>query len=128
MTLVKIKVKSMLNSVNDIKSVENKLLLGGENHRLIMFTDVKVVTEEETYGRKNNKTRNVRYMYCKLHGWNNDGDFTGHYSEELVSFYLRNYSILRLRRNYLDFKKQLDAMLAVEEKYNEPDFVKAIPV
>jgi len=123
---VKIKVTSSID-LSDLRAVNNKLLLLGGSHQLLMISGLKVTTEDETYGRKMNKTRKVKYVHCSIYGYNMDGEFMGTYDEDSVGFYLRHYSFLNMRKNYLEMKKRWEAMHALEEKINEPDFVKAIP-
>jgi hypothetical protein len=123
--MVKIKLNSLID-LSALKFVENKLIMFSGAHRLLLITDVKVVTEQETYGRKKNKTRQVKYVLCNVHGWNNQGEFTGTYDQYLASQYLQ-YDLLHLRKNYIEFQKQWEALHALHEKITEPDFVKAVP-
>ena len=127
MSQVKIKTNSLID-ISAVRNVQNKLLLfSGANH-MILITDVKVTTETETYGRKQNKTRQVEYLYCTIYGWNNKGEFVGTYDQDVSRRYLENYRLMEMRKNYLDFEKQYLAMSAKEEQINTPDFVKAEPV
>lgn len=119
----------LINSLIDtsaLRAVRDKLLLFGGSHQLIMITDVKVTEEEVTYGRKKNKTKKAGVLYCTIYGYNCDGEFIGTFDDYTTERYLR-YDLLHLRKNYLEMKKRWEAMHALEEKINEPDFVKAIP-
>lgn len=125
MAIVKIKVENY-HHLDKLRAVKNQPIMF-DRAKVIMFTDVKVVTEQETYGRKNNKVHDVKYLYCQCYGYNNDGEFLGTYDEEFIRRILLMYDLLKMRRIYLDFLKQLESIQALEAKLNEPDIVKAIP-
>lgn len=101
-----------------VRAVENKLLLFNGDHHMLMITDVKTTTGDETYGRKNNKTRQVEYLQCQIYGYNSSGEFVGTHDKSTVERYLE-YNLFHLRKNYLEFKKQWEAMTALEEKINK---------
>ena len=127
--LVKIKVDKLYHS-NDIKSdlraVQNKLLMYSQSNRIIMFTDVSFPVETETYGRKK-KTREVQYLQCKMHGWNQDGEFCGTYTERQVTFVLNTYRLLVMLKTMMEFERQYQGMKALHDEVTTPDIVKAVP-
>ena len=125
---VKIKIPNSLIDISAVRNVENKLLMFSQANRMILITGVQVITETETYGRKKNKTRQVKYLQCIIYGWNGDGEFVGTFDEDVSRRYLENYNLMNMRKNYLEFEKQYLAMSAKEEQINTPDFVKAEPV
>jgi hypothetical protein len=126
MTPVKIKVNPLID-ISAVRNVENKLLMFSQANRMILITGVKVTTETETYGRKKNKTRQVKYLQCIIYGWNGDGEFVGTFDEDVSRRYLENYNLMNMRKTYMEFEKQYLAMSAKEEQLNTPDFVKAVP-
>jgi hypothetical protein len=123
---VKIKL-SKGDDISTLRSVENKLLMTAQGV-IVMFTGVHITEEEERYGRKNNKTRQVRYLNCTLHGYNSKGELLGTHDTFQTEYIVRRYDLFAIRRKYLDHIKALEAMQVLEEQYNEPDFVKAEPV
>ena len=124
--MVKIKIGKK-ESITELRSIENKLLMTSQG-TVVMVTGVKTTLETETYGRRMNKTRQVRYLHCTLHGYNTKGDFRGTHDKQQTEHVIRMYGLYAIRRNYLDHIKALEAMQALEAKINEPDFVKAEPV
>ena len=107
--------------------VENKLLMYSQSNRMIMFTDVSFTKETETYGRKKNKSREVEFLQCKMHGWNQDGEFTGTYSAEQVLFVLNHYHLMHMLKTMIEFEKQYLAMKALHDELTTPDIVQAVP-
>jgi ribosomal protein L7/L12 len=116
---VKIKLNKYID-VSSIKNVENQLLMFSRDHHMLLITGVKVTQGTETYGRKDNKTRDVQYLECTIYGWNGKGDFIGVYDENTAERYLENYDLLEMRKNYLEFKKQWSAMHAKCTAVNNP--------
>lgn len=112
-----VKIKTNGYDTSALRAVNNKLIM--HKSHLFLFTDVKVTTEEETYGRKKNKTRNVEMVQCQLHGWNKDGEFMGVFEESYIKTLVSQFDILALRKNYIEFQKKFEAMTALEKKYNE---------
>ena len=122
--MARILVNSLIDT-SALRAVRNKLLLFSDSHQLIMITDVKITEEEVTSGRKK-KTKKVNVINCTIHGYNSNGEFVGTFDDYTTGQFLR-YDLLHLRKNYLEMKKRWEAMHALEEKINQPDFVKAIP-
>ena len=116
--MTKIKLNKYID-VSSIKNVQNQLLLFSRDHHMLLITGVKVTQGTETYGRKNNKTRDVEYLQCTMYGWNAKGDFVGVYDEDTTKRYLE-YDLLEMRKNYLEFKKQWNAMHAKCTALNNP--------
>lgn len=107
---------SNYNDLDTLKSLENKLLLPSDKNMLLMLTNVSYETVEEKYGRKENKTRQVTYLYCDLRGYNRKGSFVGLYDADIIAQYLEMYEFHRWRTNYIGFAKQWDLMHAEQEK------------
>jgi len=116
---MKIKLNKFIE-LSSIKNVENQLLMFSRDHHMLLITGVKVTQGTETYGRKDNKTRNVHYLECTIYGWNAKGDFIGVYDGDTALRYLENYDLLEMRKNYLEFKKQWTAMHAKCTAVNNP--------
>ena len=116
--MAKIKLTRYIDLAS-LRSVENKPLMFSGVNRLLMITGIKIVEVTETYGRKN-KTRNVQYLICTIYGWNDKGEFVGTYDDEVTERYLEAYDVLQLRKNYISFKKQWDAMHAKFTALNNP--------
>ena len=116
--MVKFKLTKYIELAS-LKAVENQLLIFSGDHHMLLITGVKVTKGTETYGRKNNKTRDVEYLQCTMYGWNGKGEFVGTYDSETVKRYLE-YDLLHLRKNYIEFKKQWTAMHAKCTAVNNP--------
>ena len=116
---MKIKLNKFIE-LSSIKNVENQLLMFSRDHHMLLITGVMVTQGTETYGRKDNKTRNVHYLECTIYGWNAKGDFIGVYDGDTALRYLENYDLLEMRKNYLEFKKQWTAMHAKCTAVNNP--------
>jgi len=102
--------------MSQVSGMENKILLFSGSHHMFLIADVKVTTEEETYGRKK-KTRQVEYLQCTVYGYNPSGDFLGTHDEETSRRYLE-YDLYQLRKNYLDLQKQWQVLGILEKKLN----------
>lgn len=126
MARVKIKTYSESN-LHALYNLNNKLVMDNTANGMIIFKDVKITTEEETYGRRKNKTRQVQYIECEVLGYNRNGKFIGAFDESTVKHILSFYDLYNMRRLYLDHIEALEAMQAKEAELNEPDIVKAIP-
>lgn len=100
-----------------VRAMENKLLLFSGSHQMFLIADVSVTEEEETYGRKLNKTRQVEYLHCQIYGYNSDGQFLGTHDEDGSRRFLE-YDLFPLRKNYLDLHKQWQVMGTLEKTLN----------
>lgn len=116
--MAKIKLNNYID-LGSVRSVENKLLLHSQDHHMLLITNVKQVTETETYGRKNNKTREVKYIECVMYGWNRKGEFVGTYEDYTAQRFLE-YDLYQLRKNYLEFQLQWKAMHEKLTALNNP--------
>ena len=125
MALQKLKLNSYLDT-GMIRSCENEMLLLEHQAMLFMITRVRFFKETETYGRKDNKTREVRYMECELLTWNSDGHFISTF-DEFNTRRLLERNLMVMRRNYIDFEKGWKALHEWQDKLTTPDIVKPIP-
>ena len=114
--MVKLKLNGYIQ-MNVVRAMEDKILLFNGSHSMILINDVQVTEEEETYGRKGNKTRQVQYLQCKVYGYNPSGKFLGVHDEETARRYLE-YDLFNLRKNYLDLKEQWQVMGKLEKELN----------
>ena len=126
MSRIKYKYKDDLQVLRDYR---RKLLL--RNNEILMIDDVKVVTETETYGRKNNKTREVRYIEFTLYAYNHTGEWVGictdEYVEQLSTYFDLSILIPNARREFRKLETALEAMKNKLEEITTPDIVKPIP-
>lgn len=127
MAIVKINLNEIHypeSAISNIRAVQNQILMYESFPRLLIFTDLSIKEFEETYGRRKNKTKKVRELYCRLIGWNYKGDFVGDYGSEEIKKVLNHFDILSMRKTFLEFQKQYNAMLEYHENLTTPDFLK----
>ena len=123
--MVRIKLNSKI-PIDELKILENKLLMFDRNTSVLMFTDVSIEVEDESYGRKKDKSRKITYLSCKLYGYNAKDDFTFEHDEDFVKMVLTLFNISEMRKNYLDHLKELNAMQELERKINEPSYMENV--
>ena len=118
MARVKVKVYSESN-VDSLHNIANKLIMNDQANGMMLFRDVKIIKEEEHYGRKKNKVRVNIFVECEVLGYNRNGKFVGAFDKDTVSRILLMYDLYKMRRLYLDHIEALEAMQAEEAKLNE---------
>ena len=123
--MVRIKMSSKL-PVDTLKILENKLLMFDRNSDVIMFTNVEIISDNEKYGLKKNKTRKVNYLQCKLYGFDKKDEQIFEHKEDFVKTVLTLFNITEMRYNYLDHLKELNAMQEFEKKLNEPSYMENV--
>ena len=111
----KIHLYNNVNSPSTLRALEKKLLMYGNSNKMIIFSHIKIETVDEVYGRKN-KTRQRTYLTeCEVNGYNQNGEFVGIFDEGDVKRIIEYYDLFKMRRIWLDFKKQYDVMIGLEK-------------
>ena len=122
--MAKVKLEEY-HDLSSLRSVEDKIIMFKETP--VLFTNLRITQEEERYGRKKNKVREVKYINADVYGYNRNGEFLGIFDSDFVKHLLLMYDLLKMRKNYLEFIKGLELIQNKEAELNEPDIVKAIP-
>ena len=128
MNKVKLSGNHYYNASN-IKHVNNKPIF--HNGQVFMFSQVKIITEEEIYGRKNDKKRTAHYITCKVYVYNHIGEWLGVASDAWLDKFIRwfnlDITIPKARQDYLKLETSINAIKAKLEEITTPDIVKAEP-
>lgn len=118
MARIKIEIHSE-KKANALLLFNNKIIMRDESNGMMIFKDVELIEEKETYGRRKNKTRTKYYIECEVLGYNHNGKFVGSFDVSNVKYILMHYDLYKMRRIYLEHIEALKAMQTEEEKLNE---------
>lgn len=102
MATVKLKLNSYIDT-GAIRSLQNEFLLLESQCMIFMIKHVKFNTQEETFGRKKKKTRNVQYLTCEIVTWSESGHFISSF-DAFNTRRLLERNLMNMRRSYIDFR------------------------
>lgn len=113
MARYKVEIHSKTNW-DALYNLNNKLVMDNSANGMMIFRDVKHIEEEETYGRRKNKTRTKYFIECELLGYNRNAKLIGAFDENTLKRILMFNDVYKMRRLYLDHIEALEVMQAKE--------------